>query len=132
MQGLQTLKSATSLDCESLCMLLGHFNAYLNAAVAQDSEGTSASRRECQLASTFQSKEDVRNFLGDLTCPVFFTDLNGSGESETMSTWIIDGEEQTVSMYRLPADCDPAASRCFEEPGNATPKVYSWKYTCQQ
>jgi hypothetical protein len=109
-----------------------HFNNYLSLNVKQDtSEGTSVGRMDCFAHSTFHNREDVRNFLGNLTCPVFFTESNGMDESETLSTWIVDPQEKKCSMYRLPVDCDVSQSRCYSQ-DVPNPKVISWDFTCKK
>jgi len=91
-----------------------HFNRYLNSAVEQDDgQGTSEERLECAKKSTLNNVQDVRNFLGNLTCPVFFTENNGLGESETLASWIADPFANECRMYRLPVDCDVTKSRCY-------------------
>ena len=79
----------------------------------------------------------MRAFLGDLDCPVFFTDLNGEHSSETIGTWITDPQARTSSMYRLPATCDVTLSRCYEAdsadvvpPSDAPNVVYDWNFNC--
>lgn len=108
---------------------VGHFNAYVNLLVEQDPEGTSASRMDCLQNANINDAKDLRNFLGDLTCPVFFTNTNGNGDSETMSTFIADAEARQCSRFRLPAQCEAFTSRCGE--GSQAPVVYKWDYECE-
>jgi hypothetical protein len=110
--------------------VIGHYNAYINSNVAQDADATSTSfvRRECEHKSSFNSAADIRAFLGNLSCPVFYTDLNGDHSSETMATFIIDAAAADYTMYRLPADCDERESRCYPEVQN--PKTYKWSFEC--
>ena len=70
----------------------------------------------------------MRTFLGDLNCPVFFTNTNGNGDSETMSTFIADPEAKQCSRYRLPVGCDAKKSRC--SPKYPDPVVYKWDFEC--
>ena len=83
----------------------------------------------------------MRAFLGDLECPVFFTDLNGQHGSETIATWITDPQAGTCSMYRLPTTCDATLSRCYQKaaadngaaaaPAADAPNVvYDWHFKC--
>lgn len=114
--------------------VIGHFNAYLNSAVPQDTEGgTSNERRECQLASGFNGPADVRSFLGNLSCPVFFTDLNGVHNSETMGSWLIEPITGTCTMYRLPVDCEVKQSKCYSSSSTSDGGiVYDWTYKCNE
>lgn len=75
---------------------------------------------------------DVRAFLGDLECPVFFTDLNGEHGSETIATWITDPQTRTISMYRLPVVCDVTYSRCYDigHAADAPSVEYGWDFEC--
>jgi hypothetical protein len=112
--------------------VVGHFNSYTTLSVEQDELSTSKERARCQAKSTFSSPGDIRAFLGNLTCPMFFTDINGGRYSETLATWIMNPETATTSRYRLPVDCDVTKSKCY---GQATkyldPQIYDWKYTCK-
>lgn len=110
--------------------LLGHFNAYVNSVVNQDDEGTSADRMTCLNKASINSAKDVRNFLGDLDCPVFFTNINGDQHSETMSTFIADPLAGECVRYRLPASCDVSKSRCTDA-DYAEPSVYKWEFHCK-
>jgi hypothetical protein len=113
---------------------IGHYNSYINLNVPDEQGGvssTSTQRRQCEQASTFAGTGDVRAFLGNLSCPVFFTDTNGSHESETLATWIADPAAGQCRLYRLPAACNPAISRCVQEEGAASnPQVLQWEITC--
>ena len=116
---------------------VGHFNAYINSNVEQEPQPTSVKRKTCQDHSTFHSPEDVRTFLRDLNCPVFFTDLNGQHGSETLSTWIADPVAGECRRYRLPQVCEKYQSRCSQaqttvdimEP-EPEPVVYEWLFSC--
>lgn len=95
--------------------------------------GTSYARRNCELQTTFSTPEDVRAFLGDLDCPVFFTDLNGDHTSETMATWIADPQARERRMYRLPLSCEPSRSKCFNKAPTRSGDgalVFNWNFTC--
>jgi hypothetical protein len=96
--------------------------------------GTSYSRRDCEMQTTFTTPADVRAFLGDLECPVFFTDLNGDHNSETMATWIADPQAHERRMYRLPLKCDPSRSRCADEIVRSEDGavVFDWNFTCSK
>jgi hypothetical protein len=107
---------------------IGHFNAYVNSAVDQDSEGTSSKRMECLDKADINSAGDIRNYLGNLDCPVFFTSLNGDHESETMSTFIADPTAGQCARYRLPAGCNLKKSRCY--PNAPEPAIYKWDFQC--
>lgn len=110
---------------------IGHFNAYINSNVEQDLDGsTSVTRRECELKQTFNQFSDVRSFLGNLSCPIFFTDLNGNHNSETMATWIADPLSNKCYMYRLPATCQPTQSRCYGTANVTEPMEYEWNFEC--
>lgn len=117
---------------------IGHFNAYINSAVKQTPQPTSVKRKACQDHTSFHSPGDVRSFLGDLDCPVFFTDLNGQHGSETLSTWIADPTAGECRRYRLPEVCEKYESRCTSSNTEETeahrkymnPVVYDWKFSC--
>lgn len=117
-----------NVETRSQAGYLPHFNIYLNTHLPQDVVGTSQERMLCAEKSTFSSPNDVRNFLGNLSCPIFFTASNGLHTSETLSTWILDPVSRSASMYRLPVDCEASLSRCSAYPN---PVVYDWEYMCE-
>ena len=112
--------------------VVGHFNYYINSVVDQEFKSTSIKRKMCQENTSFHSPVDVRKFLGDLDCPVFFTDLNGNHGSETLSTWLADPVSKECRRYRLPHVCEKYQSRCMNESAasHEEPVVYKWKFSC--
>lgn len=106
--------------------VVGHYNNYINSLVPQEGTGTSDARRTCQLATEFNDVWDVRKFLGDLKCPIFFTDTNGQHQSETLATWVADATAKECSMHRLPYDCNTEHSRCDQSVWS-----YQWNYSCE-
>jgi hypothetical protein len=120
----------THQGADEIGSVVGHYNSYSTLAV-KDGAGTSSERAKCQARSTFNSSDDIRSFLGNLTCPMFFTSINGARTSETLATWIMNPETKTCTRYRLPADCDIKQSKCFGASSEYTePQVYDWKYEC--
>ena len=104
--------------------IIAHFNRYVNSVVEQDDgQGTSEERLVCAKKTLFTNSNDIRSFLGNLSCPVFFTESNGLGESETLASWVVDPYLKQCRMYRLPVDCDITKSRCYTP--SITPSITS-------